>query len=132
MKAFVCNEFGPIDIHKVEEVAEPELLDGQVLIDVKAAGVSFPEVLIVQGLYQFKPPFPFIPGGEVAGEISKIGNGVEGFKEGDRVIAMTGNGGMAEKVAVYASTLFNLPDSCLLYTSPSPRDMRRSRMPSSA
>ena len=50
-----------LDIHKVEEVAEPELLDGQVLIDVKAAGVSFPEVLIVQGLYQFKPPFPFIP-----------------------------------------------------------------------
>jgi NADPH2:quinone reductase len=111
MKAFVCNEFGPIDIHKVEEVAEPELLDGQVLIDVKAAGVSFPEVLIVQGLYQFKPPFPFIPGGEVAGEISKIGNGVEDFKEGDRVIAMTGNGGMAEKVAVFASTLFKLPDS---------------------
>ena len=81
MKAFVCNEFGPVDIHKVEEVAEPELLDGQVLIDVKAAGVSFPEVLIVQGLYQFKPPFPFIPGGEVAGVISKIGNGVEGLKK---------------------------------------------------
>ena len=89
MKAFVCNEFGPVDIHKVEEVAEPELLDGQVLIDVKAAGVSFPEVLIVQGLYQFKPPFPFIPGGEVAGVISKVGAGVENFKEGDRVIAMT-------------------------------------------
>ena len=51
MKAFVCNEFGPVDIHKVEDVTEPELLDGQVLIDVKAAGVSFPEVLIVQGLY---------------------------------------------------------------------------------
>ena len=73
MKAFVCNEFGPVDIHKVEDVTEPELLDGQVLIDVKAAGVSFPEVLIVQGLYQFKPPFPFIPGGEVAGVISRIG-----------------------------------------------------------
>ena len=88
------------------------MLDGQVLIDVKAAGVSFPEVLIVQGLYQFKPPFPFIPGGEVAGVISKIGNGVEGFKEGDRVIAMTGNGGMAEKVAVSASPqCFKLPDS---------------------
>ena len=111
MKAFVCSEFGPLDIHKVEEVAEPELLDGQVLIDVKAAGVSFPEVLIVQGLYQFKPPFPFTPGGEVAGVISKIGAGVEGFKEGDRVIAMTGTGGMSEKVAVFAASLFKLPDS---------------------
>ena len=111
MKAFVCNEFGPIDIHKVEEVAEPELLDGQVLIDVKAAGVSFPEVLIVQGLYQFKPPFPFIPGGEVAGVISKVGTGVENFKEGDRVIAMTGTSGMAEKVAVFAASIFKLPDS---------------------
>ena len=111
MKAFVCNEFGPVDIHKVEEVAEPELLDGQVLIDVKAAGVSFPEVLIVQGLYQFKPPFPFIPGGEVAGVISRIGNGVEGYKEGDRVIAMCGNGAMAEKVAASAAMLIKLPDS---------------------
>ena len=111
MKAFVCNEFGPIDIHKVEEVAEPELLDGQEVIDVKAAGVSFPEVLIVQGLYQFKPPFPFIPGGEVDGVISKVGTGVENFKEGDRVIAMTGTSGMAEKVAVFAASIFKLPDS---------------------
>ena len=111
MKAFVCNEFGPVDIHKVEDVTEPELLDGQVLIDVKAAGVSFPEVLIVQGLYQFKPPFPFIPGGEVAGVISKIGNGVECYKEGDRVIGMCCNGAMAEKVAASAASLTKLPES---------------------
>jgi NADPH2:quinone reductase len=95
MKAFVCREFGPVDSHKVEEIEDPRAEPGMVIIDVKAAGVSFPDVLIIQGKYQFQPPFPFSPGGE----------------EGDRVIAMIGNGGIAEKVSAFAGTLMTLPET---------------------
>ena len=111
MKAYVCREFGPVDSHKVEEVEDPRAEPGMVVIDVKAAGVSFPDVLIVQGKYQFQPPFPFSPGGEIAGVISEVGEGVADWKEGDRVIAMVGNGGIAEKTSAYAATLMPLPES---------------------
>ena len=108
MKAFVCREFGPVDSHKVEEIEDPRAEPGMVIIDVKAAGVSFPDVLIIQGKYQFQPPFPFSPGGEVAGVISEVGEGVTDWKEGDRVIAMIGNGGIAEKVSAFAGTLMTV------------------------
>ena len=111
MKAYVCREFGPVDSHKVEEIEDPRAEAGQVIVDVKAAGVSFPDVLIVQGKYQFQPPFPFSPGGEIAGIISEVGEGVVDWKIGDRVIAMTGNGGIAEKVLAFEMTLMPLPDS---------------------
>lgn len=111
MKAYVCREFGPVDSHKVEEIEDPRAEAGQVIVDVKAAGVSFPDVLIVQGKYQFQPPFPFSPGGEIAGIISEIGEGVVDWKVGDRVMAMTGNGGIAEKVLAFEMTLMPLPDS---------------------
>ena len=111
MKAFVCREFGPVDSHKVEEIEDPRAEPGMVIIDVKAAGVSFPDVLIIQGKYQFQPPFPFSPGGEVAGVISEVGEGVTDWKEGDRVIAMIGNGGIAEKVSAFAGTLMTLPET---------------------
>ena len=111
MKAYVCIEFGPVESHKIEEIEDPRAEPGMVVIDVKAAGVSFPDVLIVQGKYQFQPPFPFSPGGEVAGVISEVGEGVSDWKEGDRVIAMTGNGGIAEKVSAYAATLMPLPET---------------------
>ena len=75
MKAFVCNEFGPVESHKIENVADPVAGPGQVVVDIKATGISFPDVLIVQGLYQFKPPFPFSPGGELAGVVSSVGEG---------------------------------------------------------
>ena len=81
------------------------------VVDVKAAGVSFPDVLIVQGKYQFQPPFPFSPGGEIAGIISEVGEGVVDWKVGDRVIAMTGNGGIAEKVVAFEMTLMPLPET---------------------
>ena len=81
------------------------------VVDVKAAGVSFPDVLIVQGKYQFQPPFPFSPGGEIAGVISEVGEGVVDWKVGDRVIAMTGNGGIAEKVVAFEMTLMPLPET---------------------
>ena len=109
MKAYVCREFGPVDTHKIEEIEDPRAEPGMVVIDVKAAGVSFPDVLIVQGKYQFQPPFPFSPGGEVAGVISEVGEGVSDWKEGDRVIAMIGNGGIAEKVSAFGPTLMALP-----------------------
>ena len=111
MKAYVCREFGPVDSHKVEEIEDPRAEAGQVIVDVKAAGVSFPDVLIVQGKYQFQPPFPFSPGGEIAGIISEVGEGVVDWKIGDRVIAMTGNGGIAEKALAFEMTLMPLPDS---------------------
>ena len=111
MKAYVCREFGPVESHKVEEIEDPRAEAGQVVIDVKAAGVSFPDVLIVKGKYQFQPPFPFSPGGEVAGVISEVGEGVVDWKVGDRVIAMTGNGGIAEKVVAFEMTLMPLPET---------------------
>ncbi|MDA9595276.1 NADPH:quinone oxidoreductase family protein [SAR86 cluster bacterium] len=111
MKAYVCREFGPVESHKVEEIADPRAEAGQVVVDVKAAGVSFPDVLIVQGKYQFQPPFPFSPGGEIAGVISEVGEGVVDWKVGDRVIAMTGNGGIAEKVVAFEMTLMPLPET---------------------
>ena len=111
MKAYVCREFGPVESHKIEEIEDPRAEAGQVIVDVKATGVSFPDVLIVQGKYQFQPPFPFSPGGEIAGIISEIGEGVVDWKVGDRVIAMTGNGGIAEKVVAFEMTLMPLPDS---------------------
>tara|TARA_B100001057_G_scaffold250300_1_gene250526 strand:+ start:49 stop:1023 length:975 start_codon:yes stop_codon:yes gene_type:complete len=111
MKAYVCKEFGPVESHKVEEIADPRAEAGQVVVDVKAAGVSFPDVLIVQGKYQFQPPLPFSPGGEIAGIISEVGEGVVDWKVGDRVIAMTGNGGIAEKVVAFEMTLMPLPET---------------------
>tara|TARA_X000000368_G_scaffold210780_1_gene166547 strand:+ start:512 stop:1486 length:975 start_codon:yes stop_codon:yes gene_type:complete len=111
MKAYVCREFGPVESHKVEEIEDPRAEAGQVVVDVKAAGVSFPDVLIVQGKYQFQPPFPFSPGGEIAGVISETGEGVVDWKVGDRVIAMTGNGGIAEKVVAFEMTLMPLPET---------------------
>ena len=110
MKAYVCREFGPVESHKIEEIEDPRAEAGQVIVDVKAAGVSFPDVLIVQGKYQFQPPFPFSPGGEIAGIISEIGEGVVDWKVGARVIARTGNGGIAEKVVALAMTSTTLPD----------------------
>ena len=111
MKAYVCREFGPVESHKVEEIEDPRAEAGQGVVDVKAAGVSFPDVLIVQGKYQFQPPFPFSPGGEIAGVISEVGEGVVDWKVGDRVIAMTGNGGIAEKVVAFEMTLMPLPET---------------------
>jgi len=109
MRAVVCTELGPPSSLRVEEVPEPEPGEGQVVVDVHACGVNFPDTLIIQGRYQFQPPLPFSPGGEVAGVVSRIGPGVDGVREGDRVIAVTGYGGFAEKVAVGASQVLPMP-----------------------
>ena len=111
MKAFLCKEFGPVDSHKVEEIEDPVAGPGQVVVDIKATGISFPDVLIVQGLYQFKPPFPFSPGSEISGVISSVGEGVTMHKEGDRVMGSIGSGGLCEKGAYSEHQLMPLPES---------------------
>ncbi|WP_340679706.1 NADPH:quinone oxidoreductase family protein [Paraglaciecola sp.] len=109
MKAIVCNEFAPVEQLKFEDVADPIAKKGHVVVDIKACGVNFPDGLLVQGLYQLKPPCPFIPGGEVAGIISEVGEGVSHLKVGMRVIALCMLGGYAEKVAVPATHVLPIP-----------------------
>jgi NADPH:quinone reductase len=110
MKALVCRSFGPIDSLAVEDVPDAVPVAGQVVVGVRACGVNFPDVLIVQGKYQFKPALPFSPGGEVAGIVEAVGSGVTGLHVGDRVIAIATWGGMAEKLAADASQVLPIPE----------------------
>jgi NADPH2:quinone reductase len=110
MRAVRCKAFGPPESLVLEEVDDPQPTSGQVVVDVHACAINFPDVLIIQNLYQFKPPLPFSPGGEVAGVISAVGEAVRGFAVGDRVFASTGAGGLAEKVAVGESAVIPVPD----------------------
>lgn len=98
MKALLCTTHGEPELLEWAEVSDPEPGKGQVRLVVKAAGANFPETLIIRNLYQFKPPLPFTPGGEAAGIVEAVGEGVTRFKPGDRVIAMTGTGAFAEKM----------------------------------
>jgi NADPH2:quinone reductase len=111
MKAIVCNEFAPVEELQYIDVPDPVAKKGEVVVDIKACGVNFPDGLLVQGLYQMKPPRPFIPGGEVAGVISQIGEGVSHLKVGMRVIALCMLGGYAEKVACPATHVMPIPDA---------------------
>jgi NADPH2:quinone reductase len=111
MRAVRCHELiGPAGL-RVDDVPEPQPGSGEVLIDVKAAGVNFPDILITQGKYQFKPPPPFVPGGEVAGVVRAIGAGVTGFSPGDRVAATMMFGAFAERVTAPAAAVARLPDA---------------------
>ncbi|MGH2758486.1 MAG: NADPH:quinone oxidoreductase family protein [Actinomycetota bacterium] len=111
MRRVMCHEFGPLENLTVEEFDAPEPGPGQVLVDVRAAGVNFVDSLFVRGAYQIKPPTPFTPGGEVAGVVSAVGDGADGFAPGDRVIASCGLGGFAEQVVAGAGSVFPLPDA---------------------
>ncbi|HAZ94665.1 MAG TPA: NADPH:quinone oxidoreductase [Porticoccaceae bacterium] len=97
MKALVCNEFGPTENLTLEERPVPTPGKGEILIDIKAAGVNFPDVLTVQGKYQFKPELPFIPGAEVSGVVTALGEGVSSHKVGDKVVSMLQVGGFSEQ-----------------------------------
>jgi len=110
MKAVLCKQFGPPDSLVVEEVASPKVGIGEVVIAVKAASLNFPDVLIIQNKYQFKPPLPFSPGSELAGVVKEIGPGVQGWRPGDKVIAFTTYGAFAEEVKTDASRLVPLPE----------------------
>ncbi|MEX1252257.1 MAG: alcohol dehydrogenase catalytic domain-containing protein, partial [Hyphomonas sp.] len=96
MKAVLSKSVGGPEGLVLEDVAVPVPGKGQVLIEVKACGVNFPDALMLQDMYQFKPARPFAPGGEVAGLVSALGEGVSHVKPGDRVLASVGTGGMAE------------------------------------
>mgnify|MGYP001160567671 CR=1 FL=1 len=110
MKAVQCTSYGPPENLEFNEIDDPTAGDGEVLIDIYATGLNFPDTLQIQGKYQFQPPFPFTPASEVAGVISEVGAGVSGFDIGDRVMAMIGTGGMAEKVACPAGGVTKIPD----------------------
>jgi NADPH2:quinone reductase len=111
MKAVLCKAYGPPDSLVLEEVPSPKPDKGQVLISVKAAGVNFPDVLIIQNKYQFRPPLPFSPGGEVAGIVKELGEGVTNVKVGDRVIGSTGWGGFAEEALAPAARCIPFPQN---------------------
>lgn len=109
MKAVLCKAFGPAETLVLEDIASPEPKKNEVLLDVHAAGVNFPDTLIIEGKYQFKPPFPFAPGGEAAGVVAAVGEKVPHLKVGDRVIALTGWGSFAEQVAVGGYNVLPIP-----------------------
>lgn len=111
MRAVLSKEIGGPDTLVVEDVADPTAGPGQVVIRVRACGVNFPDSLIIEDRYQFKPGRPFSPGGEVAGEVESLGEGVTGLKVGDRVIGSSGWGGMAERIAVDANRCIPIPDA---------------------
>ncbi len=109
MKAVLCKAYGMPDTLVVEELEPLHPGKGQVVVSVKACGVNFPDTLIIQGKYQFKPELPFSPGSEVAGIVKEVGEEVKGYKAGDHVIAFTGWGGFAEEVVVDAVKLIPMP-----------------------
>ena len=111
MKALQCVELGGPEKLVVNDVADPEIAEDHIIIEVKSASVNFPDVLMIQGLYQFQPPLPFIPGGESAGVVIEIGDEVEGFNVGDKVFAATGVGGICEKILAHKNNVRPIPEN---------------------
>ncbi|MDX1404020.1 MAG: NADPH:quinone oxidoreductase family protein [Woeseiaceae bacterium] len=111
MKALLCKEYGPPDKLVVEEIPPPSPADDEVLIRVRACGVNYPDNLVIAGKYQVKPPLPFSPGMELAGEIIETGRAVNGLRRGQRVAATPLVGGMAEQVCVPARAVVPIPDN---------------------
>lgn len=117
MRAVLCRQFGPPESLTLEEVDDPVARPGQVVLDVAASAVNFPDLLMIRDEYQFKPGLPFSPGGEVAGTVSQVGPDVRGVEVGDRVMALCGAGGFAEKIAVGARTCTPIPDGMDMVTA---------------
>ncbi len=111
MKAILCKSYGPPENLVLEEIYDPIAGKNEAVVEVYAASLNFPDGLQIQGKYQFKPPMPFTPGSEVGGIIKSVGAGLEGFKVGDRVMAIPGLGGLAEQVIVKAEGLRKIPDN---------------------
>ena len=110
MKILHCKEYGPVENLVWEDIGSPEPAENEVVVSIKAAALNFPDYLIVQGLYQFKPDLPFAPGNEGAGVIKKIGKNVTRFKEGDRVYFMAPYGAFAEEACMNEFGVFPIPD----------------------
>ena len=109
MKAVLCKNWGPPDSLVVEDVPSPAPGKGQLLVSVKASGVNFPDVLLIQNKYQFRPELPFSPGSEIAGVVRQVGEGVHGFMPGDRVMAHTRWGGYAEEAVADEALVTPVP-----------------------
>lgn len=110
MRGLVCKEFGSTDDLVVEQLDDPVAASGEVLVDIHAAGINFPDLLVIAGQYQLKTPPPFTPGNEAAGVVAAVGEGVTRFAIGDKVIVMLRGGAFAEKCAADQSLVFPLPD----------------------
>jgi NADPH2:quinone reductase len=108
MKALICSELGALDGLRPGDIDEPTLAPGKVLVEVRAAAVNFPDVLMVKGLYQYKPPLPFVPGCELAGVVKAVGEGVSHVKPGDAVIAIVAHGAFAEVALADAARVLPL------------------------
>ncbi|MEM8524150.1 MAG: NADPH:quinone oxidoreductase family protein [Bacteroidota bacterium] len=110
MQAILCNQFGPINQLEIKKIETPVIKANEVLVDIKAAGVNFPDMLMVQGLYQMKPALPFVPGAEFSGVVQQVGEKVTHLKVGMRVGGFNLTGAFAEQVAVPALQCLPLPD----------------------
>ena len=110
MKACICKEFGDLENLAIDDVEDPAVKPGHVVVDMAAAGVNFPDGLVVQGLYQHKPELPFIPGVELSGTVAELGEGVDSVNVGDRVIGYSSTGAYCEKVLLPAATLIPIPE----------------------
>ncbi|HBI67831.1 NADPH:quinone oxidoreductase family protein [Massilia sp. IC2-278] len=109
MKAIVCKDWGPPDSLELQDLPDLVPQAGEVVVEVRAAGVNFPDVLTVQGKYQYRPELPFTPGNEFAGTVRAVGEGVSHFKAGDRVIGFARSGAFAEQVRAPADVLMPMP-----------------------
>jgi NADPH:quinone reductase len=109
VKALLSTVPGGPETLKLSELPEPQPGAGQLLIRVRACAINYPDVLMIEDKYQFRPPRPFAPGGEIAGTVEAVGEGVSGWSEGDRLIAMIGHGGLAEKVLISTAQAVPLP-----------------------
>src|SRR5947207_10469549 len=110
VKAVLCKQYGPPETLVVEELPSPRAGPGEAVVSVKAASLNFPDVLIIQNKYQFKPPLPFSPGSELAGIVKAVGDGVTRVKPGDPVLAFTTFGAFAEETKTEATRLHPIPD----------------------
>jgi len=109
MRALLSYEPGGPETLRLADVPEPAPGPGELLVRVRACSINYPDVLIIEDKYQLKPPRPFAPGSEIAGEVEGVGEGVEGWSPGDRLIAATGYGGLVEKIVIPARSAIPLP-----------------------
>src|SRR5215211_1428185 len=109
MEALLSHEPGGPETLRIEELPDPQPGPGELLVRVRACAINYPDVLIIEDKYQLKPHRPFAPGGEIAGEVEQAGEGVTDWEVGDRIVAVTGYGGLSEKVLVPARAAIRLP-----------------------
>lgn len=110
MRALLSHQPGPPETLRLSDVPEPTAGPGELLVRARACAINYPDVLIIEDKYQFRPPRPFAPGGEIAGEVIGLGEGVAGWQIGERLIAVTGHGGLSEIVSLPAAAAYRLPD----------------------